>query len=181
MAILIIYSTAEGQTRKIAERMADMAREAGQQARLTPVEAAWQHSFFPAPDGVVVAASVHVGKHSAEITRFVAKHRAQIEAVPSAFVSVSMSASATEKHTTAEGYASAFLAETGWQPEVHGVIGGALQYSQYGVFKRAMIRHIARKEGLPTDTSRDHEFTDWEAVRALTHELLVRVEELALI
>ena len=179
MAILIIYSTTEGQTCKIAEHMADIVRESGRQARLTPVEGAWQHSFFPATDAVIVAASIHVGQHSAEVTRFVKEHRAQLDALPGAFISVSMSASTVEKRDAAEAYLMAFLTETGWQPAVHGVVGGALRYSQYGVLKRAMIRHIARKEGLPTDTSRDHEFTDWEAVRTLTRDLLARIEELA--
>jgi menaquinone-dependent protoporphyrinogen oxidase len=179
MAILIIYSTAEGQTRKIAERMADIVRETGRQARLTPIEGAWQHSFFPAPDAAIVAASIHVGKHSEEVTRFVKEHRMQLDAVPNAFISVSMSASSQEKHDVAEGYLNVFLTETGWQPVVRGVVGGALRYSQYGMLKRAMIRHMARKEGLPTDTSRDHEFTDWEAVSALTRDLLARVEELS--
>jgi len=179
MAILIIYSTSEGQTLKIAERMANLIQETGREARLTPVEGAWQHSFFPAPDAVIVAASIHIGKHSADVTSFVKKHRAQLSGLPSAFVSVSMSASAAEKRAAAEGYVDDFLAETGWQPAVRGVVGGALRYSQYGVVKRAMIRHIARKEGLPTDTSRDHEFTDWNAVRALVCELLARAGELA--
>jgi menaquinone-dependent protoporphyrinogen IX oxidase len=32
------------------------------------------------------------------------------------------------------------------------------------------MKRIARKEGAPTDTSRDYEFTDWTRVDALAHD-----------
>jgi len=38
------------------------------------------------------------------------------------------------------------------------------------------MRRIAKKEGGPTDTSRDHEMTDWTQVRDVAEEL-VRVME----
>jgi menaquinone-dependent protoporphyrinogen oxidase len=176
MAILIIHSTTEGQTPKIAERMADIARDAGQQARLTAVEGAWQHSFFPLPDAVVVAASIHDGKHADDITSFITEHRAQLDTVPCAFVSVNMGASTLEKRQAAEEYLQTFLQQTEWQPAVRGVVGGALRYAQYGMLKRAMIRHVARKTGLSTHTAHDDEFADWEAVRRLTLDLLQHLE-----
>jgi menaquinone-dependent protoporphyrinogen oxidase len=178
MTTLIIYSTTEGQTRKIAEFMATQLREAGQAARLTPVEGAWQHSFFPVPDAVIVAAAIHMGEHDAAVTQFVSEHRVQLDALPSAFVSVSLSVATEETRLTAEGYLKAFLEKTGWQPSVAGVVSGALRYSEYGLFKRIAIRQIARKHGLPTDTSRDYEYTDWAAVRALTLDLEKAVGEL---
>jgi menaquinone-dependent protoporphyrinogen oxidase len=47
---------------------------------------------------------------------------------------------------------------------------GALKYLEYDFFKRALMRQIARKEGASVDTSRDHEFTDWEALDAFVQE-----------
>ncbi|HSJ13546.1 MAG TPA: hypothetical protein VK939_03970, partial [Longimicrobiales bacterium] len=52
------------------------------------------------------------------------------------------------------------------------VVGGALRYSEYGVLKRLMMKHIARSHGLSGDTSRDHELTDWDRVRSFTRRLL---------
>ena len=179
MTTLIIYSTTEGQTRKIAEGMATILRESGHEARLTPVEGAWQHSFFPTPDAVIVAAAIHLGEHDGALTKFVTEHRGQLDALPSAFVSVSMSAATSEALPTAEGYLRAFLDKTGWRPSVAAVVGGALRYSSYGIFKRIVIKQIARKHGLPSDTSRDYEYTDWSAVRALTIDLLNVAGQLA--
>jgi menaquinone-dependent protoporphyrinogen oxidase len=42
---------------------------------------------------------------------------------------------------------------------------GKLAYTQYGVLTRWLMRRIAAREGGPTDTSRDHDLTDWVAVR----------------
>ena len=42
---------------------------------------------------------------------------------------------------------------------------GKLAYTQYGFVKRWFMRRIAEREGGPTDTSRDHDLTDWPAVR----------------
>jgi menaquinone-dependent protoporphyrinogen oxidase len=39
------------------------------------------------------------------------------------------------------------------------------------------LRRIARKEGGPTDTSRDHELTDWAAVAALAADVMGRAAE----
>ena len=41
---------------------------------------------------------------------------------------------------------------------------GALKYVEYDYFKRWMMKRIAEEEDGPTDTSRDHELTDWPAL-----------------
>jgi menaquinone-dependent protoporphyrinogen oxidase len=62
-----------------------------------------------------------------------------------------------------------FLSETGWHPTRVLAVAGALTYSKYNFLLRFIMKRIARRAGASTDTSRDHEFTDWAAVdRALT-------------
>jgi menaquinone-dependent protoporphyrinogen oxidase len=59
---------------------------------------------------------------------------------------------------------SAFMEATGWQPgELHAV-AGALRYRESGRFIRWLTRFIAKRGGLSTDTSRDHEYTNWAAL-----------------
>jgi hypothetical protein len=41
---------------------------------------------------------------------------------------------------------------------------GALEYTQYNRLERALMKRIAKKEGGFTDTSNDHEYTDWAQV-----------------
>ena len=37
-------------------------------------------------------------------------------------------------------------------------------YTQYGWFKRRVMRAIVKREGGDTDMSHDYEYTDWNAV-----------------
>jgi menaquinone-dependent protoporphyrinogen oxidase len=55
-------------------------------------------------------------------------------------------------------------------------VAGRLAYTQYGLLKRFVMRRIALKAGGPTDTSRDHEMTDWEQVRAVAADVVCNLE-----
>ena len=44
-------------------------------------------------------------------------------------------------------------------------------YSKYNFLVRFFMRRIAQKEGGDTDTSRDYEYTDWEALDRLVDEV----------
>lgn len=173
--LLVVYATREGQTRLIAEAAAARAREAGHRATLFDPEAPREPGTLHF-DAVLVAAPVHYGKHPAALRRFVREHRAALESVPGAFLSVCMSAAGTDAAARAEAarLAATFLAATGWRPGAAVPVAGALRYSRYGPLKRLMLRRIAAQHGLPTDTSRDHEFTDWEALRGTVDDLLAR-------
>jgi menaquinone-dependent protoporphyrinogen oxidase len=57
-----------------------------------------------------------------------------------------------------------FLKATGWSPDLVTTVGGALSYTQYPPLMRWIMKRIARKEGGPTDTTRDHELTNWQHV-----------------
>jgi menaquinone-dependent protoporphyrinogen oxidase len=95
--------------------------------------------------------------------------------VPTGFLSVSLSAAQAEKRAEAEGYVRALLDETGWRPDVTQIAPGALRYTQYGFIKRTMMRKIAEEGGLPTDTSRDHELTNWKEIAAFGDAFLEHV------
>jgi menaquinone-dependent protoporphyrinogen oxidase len=163
--LLIVYGTNEGQTRKIARRIADVARELGHAADVVDSAAspglARPHRY----DAVVVAGSVHGGRHQASLVRFVRRSLAELGHLPTVFFSVSLSATGSDL-PGARKCADAFLRETGWGPSMVGLTAGALAYSRYGFFKRWFMRRIAARAGGDTDTSRDHEYTDWARLRA---------------
>ena len=50
-------------------------------------------------------------------------------------------------------------------------VTGRLAYREYNFLVRFLIKRIAKKEGGPTDTSRDHELTDWDEVDRLGREM----------
>jgi menaquinone-dependent protoporphyrinogen oxidase len=79
----------------------------------------------------------------------------------------------------AEALAKDFVEKAGWHPNAVACVAGRLAYTQYGFLKRLILRQIAKKEGASTDTSRDHEFTDWDKVASIAKEIAgeIRREE----
>ena len=177
MTIQLLYSTAEGQARRIAERVAADLRSDGFHVQCEDISRA---VMLKKPDAVALIASIHVGKHAQTARNFIKTNLELFNSIPAAFMSVSLSASEADR-TRARGYVDSFLAETGWKPGLTATIAGALRYTNYSFLKKYVIKRIAQQSGLPTDTSRDHEFTDWDEVRGfeqafagMTRELAVR-------
>jgi menaquinone-dependent protoporphyrinogen oxidase len=169
--ILVVYGTMEGQTRKVSEFAAERMRDQGHEVDVQPVEAVTPAQTLGI-DAVLLAASIHVGRHKPAVHQFVRDHHGLLAATPSAFLSVSLSAADERHQSDALSYLDGFLAETGWDPALREVVGGALRFTEYGMLKRLMMKHIARSHGLSVDTSHDHELTDWERVRRFTRAFL---------
>jgi len=170
MRVLIAYGTTEGQTARISEYLADVIREHGHEAYAADIK----NSGTSEPDdydAVIVGASIHMGKHEDYVRDFVRENRDALERLPSAFFSVSLAAH--DNMEEAEGYIEEFVEETGWRPDMVGLFGGALLYTQYGFIKRFVMKQITRHKGSPdTDTSRDYVYTDWESVKHFAEEFL---------
>ena len=171
--ILIAYGTSEGQTARIAEHLAEVIRAQGHDAFLADIS-----REAPAPAGyhaVIIGASVHKGKHQPWVVDYVRRNRPALQHLPSAFFSVSLAiADGTEKgRREAEGYAEAFVLETGWYPEKVGLFAGALLYTKYNFLLRWVMRRIARSKGSrDLDTRRDYVYTDPDAVTRFAEEFL---------
>jgi menaquinone-dependent protoporphyrinogen oxidase len=121
------------------------------------------------PQAFLIAASVIRNRHQRCICDFVRQHAAQLNRVPTAFVSVCGAAKASPEQ--AAEYVAAFLRETGLRPAFIQSFAGAMAYTQYGVFVRWMTKLVSWRRGGPTDTSRDHDMTDWEAVDRFAESL----------
>jgi len=164
--LAVLYDSSEGQTAKIAERIGRHASELGHVVRVANVRKLPGNFPLDGFDGVLLGASIHVGRHSRRAVDFVKRHRAMLNSVPSSFFSVSLSAAGkTPQHREqAERCIAEFLQRTGWKPMMTASIAGALRYREYGFLKRFIMRRIAAKEGGDTDLTRDWEYTDWEQV-----------------
>jgi len=176
--IPVFYATTYGQTKRIAERIANSLRKDGHASfTLDLTSEAGRHFDWRAASGGVIAASVHAGRHQSVATNFARVNAGHLNAIPSWFVSVSLSAASThaEERQAAERIARTFLECSGWRPGQLSSIAGSLAYTQYSFLTRWFMRRIARKEGASTDTSRDHEFTDWSAVAALSRRFAKEV------
>jgi menaquinone-dependent protoporphyrinogen oxidase len=168
----VFFATREGHTSRIAERVAAGLRGHGFDAEARNVADQPAALSLDSYAAAVLAASVHIGKHEAEMVDFVKRHLAELENLPSAFLSVSLTeAGAEAPHAPPdkrEESAAAvrkmideFFAETGWHPRHVKPVAGALLYTQYNFLVRFVMKRIAKAAGGDTDTSRDHEYTDW--------------------
>ena len=50
-----------------------------------------------------------------------------------------------------------------------------MRYTHYGWLKRLMMKRIVGKAGGSTDTTRDHEYTDWNDLRNFAREFTKRL------
>jgi menaquinone-dependent protoporphyrinogen oxidase len=177
----VFYATSEGQTRRVAQRLAAALQQRGLDSAPVDLgqaeEAGLDWSKF---SGAVVGASVHIGKHQPSAVRFASAHAGELAARPSAFFSVSMAEASKRPQdvAAARDIAGQFGPRAGWTPDFVVSLAGRLAYSQYGWLTRFMMKRIARKEGGPTDTTRDYEFTDWAAVDRLAADLAARIHQL---
>ena len=183
--VLVLYATREGHTKCIAEYLTGKIQSLSLPARLLEVTQLPNGVSLVDYSAVVLAASVHVGKHEPEIVRFVRRHRADLNQMRTAFLSVSLSqAGAQDTQATSESRAKAaadvksmidtFLADTGWKPTLVQPVAGALMYSKYNVLVRFIMKRIARRTGASTDISCDHVFTRWRDLDHLLLKLLAK-------
>lgn len=68
-----------------------------------------------------------------------------------------------------------FYAETGWRPKYVRAVAGAVLYTKYNFLVRFIMKRISKQAGGSTDTSRDHEYTDWRALDRFSEEFISRV------
>ena len=159
--ILIIYGTTDGQTAKICYFLSS---EMGRKGAEVDLVEAGTRSVEPAGhDAVVVAASVHAQGHQRSIIRWAHDHAAGLATVPTAFLSVCLGVLQKEPQVRRDldRIQRRFEERTGWRPDQVKEVAGALKYTKYGWLKRMAMRYIAGRAGGSTDTSRDHEYTDW--------------------
>ena len=176
--VAVLYGTSEGQTERIANRVAEVLESAGHEAHPIFAKDLPEGFDLNAYDGVVVGASVHRGRHQAYVRDFVHDQVETLNRLPSAFFSVSLTAAeeTAAARTPAREILEDFLATTGWKPDETAIVAGALRYSEYGLITRFIMKRIARRSGGGTDTSQDYEYTDWEDVEAFVTAFASRLE-----
>ncbi|HUB09703.1 MAG TPA: flavodoxin domain-containing protein [Myxococcales bacterium] len=180
MRVLIAYGTTEGMTRRIAERMAEVAGSLGHAVEILDTG---QGATRPLEgyDAVLVGASVHLGRHQRAVRRFIAAHEGLLGAAHTGFFSVCLAIASKNERERREARrtAEAFPESLGWRPDVVQVFGGALMLSKYGFLTRLVMRAIARREqGGDVPMDRDTVYTDWAAVERFVKDFLgPRAEE----
>jgi menaquinone-dependent protoporphyrinogen oxidase len=166
--IQIVYGTREGHTDVIVERMREAIAARGHE--VVAEHAGRSTTISAHAAGVIVGSPVHAGKHEQGVVEFVQKHRERLEAMPSAFFQVCLTAAddRPEARALVDGLLTEFRERTGWHPASAETFAGALAWTRYGPVKRLLMKAVLRSQPLSADerdTSHDTDYTDYEAVR----------------
>jgi menaquinone-dependent protoporphyrinogen oxidase len=184
--ILVLYATREGHTRRIARQIAATITDGGMAVDVHDVKSLPRYFGIDHYEAAILAASVHTGEHEAEMVSFVKAHRDELQSLPAAFVSVSLSEAGAERPTaSARERAKAerdvrkvvfhFLEQTAWSPSAVKPVAGALPYTHYNPLLRFVMKRIAGRSGGSTDTAHDHDYTDWAALERFVREFVASV------
>jgi menaquinone-dependent protoporphyrinogen oxidase len=164
--ILILYSTTDGHTRKISQRLQRILEERAHEVSLVSITDEPGIDLRPF-DRIAIGASIRYGRHSRQMIDFINCNVQALETKPSAFFSVNLVARKPGKSQPATNpYLKKLLKRIDWKPKNLAVFAGKLDYPRYNTLDRMIIRLIMWITRGPTDPKTAVEFTDWSQVDA---------------
>ena len=115
--ILITYSTTDGHTRSICERLQQVVEDQQHTVVVSWMSDDPEIDLQPF-DKVIIGASIRYGKHQPQVFDFIKRNQATLESKQSAFFSVNVVARKPEKNQPETNpYLQKFLKQISWQPE----------------------------------------------------------------
>ena len=167
---LIIYSSTDGHTKTICERILNSFNNKTEIKIMSLDEATkFDLSTF---NRIIIGASIRYGKHSKKLYKFITSNKNVLDQKQGIFFSVNVVARKSEKNTPETNpYIKKFLKISNWKPKKIGVFAGRVDYPNYGFFDKYVIKFIMFLTNGPTDTSQSYEFTDWSKVDEFAKEL----------
>ena len=170
-SFLVIYSSTDGHTKKICERIKNLINN-GNLVELFSLEEAKQIELSNF-ENIVIGASIRYGKHSRQLYNFIKSNKNILDQKKCAFFSVNVVARKPEKNTAETNpYINKFLKISKWKPNKIGVFAGKVDYPNYNLIDKYIIKFIMFITKGPTDTSQSYEFTDWSKVDDFSKELV---------
>ena len=161
--VLILYSTVDGHTKSISERIAKKIKDKDR-VNLYSFEDSKSLNLEDYAQ-IVLGASVRYGNHRDNVLQFVEKHKTILEKKRSAFFSVNLTARKSNKNTPdTNPYFKKFIKKANWEPNDKEVFAGKLDYPNYDCINRLAILLIMVITGGPKDISQTYELTDWDKV-----------------
>ncbi len=167
----IIYSTVDGQTLKICNKLKEVLQQNNQQADLFSIDDF--NEDITKYDKLIIGASIRYGVHNAKIIEFIKVNKEKLDSIKTAFFSVNLVARKPEKSDPETNpYVVKFFQTINWKPTLVKVFAGKLDYKKYSFFDRKMIQLIMWMTKGPTNTDAEIEYTNWEKVNEFAIELV---------
>ena len=164
---LITYSTVDGQTKRISERLAKLATQS--RVDVLPISNQINLDSYKT---IIIGASIRYGKYRNEVFNFIENNIQTLNIKENAFFSVNVVARKPEKSAPETNpYLIKFLDKIKWKPKNLGVFAGKIEYPKYKFIDKYAIKFIMWLTKGPTDTSKTYEFTDWNKVGDFARDL----------
>jgi len=172
--IIIIYSSVDGQTKKICKHIRESLIVNNHSVEIFSIDnlpyTIDQISKF---DKIVIASSIRYGKHNEHIVKFIQDNFEFLNSKKTAFLSVNLVARKKEKSKPdTNPYVAKFLNSIKWKPTICTVFAGKLNYKLYPFRDRIMIKLIMLMTKGPTDSKTEIEYTDWNDVDKFVKDLM---------
>ena len=165
--ILLTYSTVDGHTKTICEKILSYSETS--QVDILPIDSSINIKDY---DIVVIGASIRYGKYREEIFEFIKENEELLNSKDNAFFSVNVVARKENKNKPETNpYLIKFLNKISWQPKILDVFAGKIDYPKYKFLDKYAIKFIMWITKGPTDTSKVYEFTDWNRVKSFAEKL----------
>jgi menaquinone-dependent protoporphyrinogen oxidase len=179
---LVAYASSEGQTGKIAHHVARRLENRGHLTRLIDIKAHDSEAGADDGDAAILAGSLHLSRHDEALTDFVHRHIAALRAMPSAFLSVSLTAASQDAREIAalDEVVRSFLHDVGWQPDRVELVAGAVHDRQLNPLERFVLHRIVDAHGVTRHPSGDTELTDWDRLDAAVDAFAAQVVSTAI-
>ena len=168
--ILIIYSTTDGQTKIICNKIKQNLNK----SELIRIISLCEVKNLDLIDcsKIIIGASIRYGKHKPELFNFIKQNKKILNDKKSAFFSVNVVARKVEKILPETNpYMKKILKKTTWLPSRLAVFAGKIDYPNYNFIDKQVIRLIMLITKGPTDTSKSYEFTNWNKVIEFAREI----------
>jgi menaquinone-dependent protoporphyrinogen oxidase len=172
MTVLILYASVEGQTAKIAKYLESCVRNSGERPMTIDANEKGALISFHDVERVILAASVHRRRHPSVFEKVLSRRKAELERLPTLFLSVSLCAAFDDGKEEAHSYLTDMSARTGFVPFKAGLVAGSLQYDKYHDYEAQVIRLVALGLKKLDAVEEDREFTDWDALQETVSDFL---------
>lgn len=174
--VAIVICSQGGQTKKVADFMAQQISSSGCSAEVfnltdgqIPGEASLKHF-----QSVVIGGPVYFGEFSEQLLDWAGSNCEQLNRMQSGFFAISLNAvdRRPRNRQACERYLRRFISKTDLRPKFVASLAGTVPYTQFGYVKRSILKAMSAVAGAPTDTSVDHDLTEWVDVAEFTNACL---------
>nr|WP_315149080.1 menaquinone-dependent protoporphyrinogen IX dehydrogenase [uncultured Flavobacterium sp.] len=160
---IIIYSSVDGQTKKICCHIKNILILNNHLADVFSVNDLTQE--ITAFDKIIIASSIRYGKHNEQIEKLIKENSEFLNSKKTAFISVNLVARKAEKSKPdTNPYVIKFFNSIEWKPTLAAVFPGKLDYKLYSFRDRLLIKLIMLMTKGPTNSKTVIEYTNWTEV-----------------